>query len=91
MHALPHADTITLSHSNLFVEAGIEVSSFSSVWGAENGSFSACGACVAGTVRMTDVYWDKAPSYVLSRANAWVRQRAGIWELKVGTLARAAC
>jgi hypothetical protein len=35
---------------------------------------------------MTDVYWDKAPSYVLSRANAWVRQRAGIWELKVGTL-----
>lgn len=40
------------------------------------------GGELKGAVIMTDIYWD-LPKEVFSLANVWLRQRSGVWELKV--------
>lgn len=42
----------------------------------------AAGGELKGAVIVTDVYWD-LPKEVFSLANVWLRQRSGVWELKV--------
>eukprot|EP00624_Nannochloropsis_granulata_P002372 evm.model.NODE_22070_length_83641_cov_42.053585.2 len=42
----------------------------------------ASGGELKGAVIFTDIYWD-LPGEVFSLANVWLRQRSGIWELKV--------
>jgi hypothetical protein len=40
------------------------------------------GGALKARVLMNDVYWD-LPGRELSLANIWLRQRGGVWELKV--------
>jgi adenylate cyclase class IV len=42
----------------------------------------AAGGELKGAVIMTDIYWD-LPGEAFSLANVWLRQRSGVWELKV--------
>jgi hypothetical protein len=43
----------------------------------------ALGGILKGRAIFTDTYWD-VPGHGITLKNIWLRQRSGLWELKVG-------
>ena len=66
----------------VLVDAEVEVEQKFLVPSDCSARLEAAGAVLVGEKEVTDVYWDTAAAALMAR-DTWLRQRGGMWELKV--------